>query len=69
MELAIIRRYLAALEQMTSHPSAEVRAFAREIIATLAECPIHEVLAPIHNSPMKDLTSNERVLRVLATGR
>lgn len=66
MELAIIRRYLAALESMTKHPNIEVRQFAREITATLAECPIGEVLSPIHSRPMKDLTPNERVLRVLA---
>ncbi len=68
MELATIRRYLAALEQMTNHPSPEVRGLARETIATFTECPIHEVLSPIHNSPMKELTSYERILRVLATG-
>lgn len=69
MELAVIRRYLAALESMTSHPNAEVRAFAREIIATLAECPIHEALGPIHTLPTKELTANEKVLRALAEGR
>lgn len=69
LELAVIMRYLQALEELRCHPSQDVRAFRNDLIATLSQCPISEVLTPIHTLPAHKLTPNEQLLRSLALSR
>lgn len=66
MELAIIRRYLRAIDALTKHPSTDVRKFAWEMIDSIIEFPASETLGPIHTLPISKLTPNERLLRMMA---
>lgn len=69
LELAVIRRYLQALEDMMHHKDPGSRQFANELMDTVVSHPIHEVFGPIENSPLHQLTPHERILRNLAKSR
>lgn len=66
LELATIRRYLKALDQLSKHPDPDIRVQARDLLATLIEFDVEEALLPIHQSAPAELTSFERLLRALA---
>lgn len=66
MELAIIRRYLRAIDALTKHPSTDVRKFAWEMIDSIIEFPAFEILGPIHSRDFSQLTPNEKLLRTMA---
>lgn len=63
-EPAIVNRYIQALVALTKHLDATIRAFARDLIATLAQAPVAETLEPLINLPLNALTPQERLLRM-----